>query len=207
MAVTTTKTMRSQGWRGAPAKGSDAEERRHGLRRSSRCGLCCKDDQIEFLSRIVCVIANSESVLNRVPGPERVGALYDVTELVPRPGQRGMLYWSEQTQVRFRLSAAQYSHMAFLDSYDTYAAIQLASLNAYLSPIVKVVSVETKWTSTAKPDPYLEIYASDRDGQYLGPMRLWRFNDGVISAGKTCHAILWWVTLPQLVGQDARGTR
>ncbi len=143
---------------------------------------------------VVCTVAGTDVAVSRIPSNRQQWALMDMSELIPRPGQQGVLYWSKETQVTLRLE--QHDLPApYVFPYDTTASkdfatcqiVQGAKLNDFVALAIKALSVEVKHTS-ATQEPYLEIYGVDLHGESMGALHPWRIEDGDVEQGQ-CYIL------------------
>ena len=100
---------------------------------------------------VVCTLAYGDDV-SRVPSS--VNVLVDVFSLKPRPGQMGVLYWSEDTLVRMRLeandtgapAAMPYDVSRFSKEFAALTTVQEANIGDFVALVAKVLAVEEKAT-------------------------------------------------------------
>jgi len=137
-------------------------------------------------------MAFGDTVIRRVPQEAALGSLVDVSALKPRPGQLGMLYWSEESHVTMRLEAVDRGALPEFP-YDTTTSQDFCSLafaqgmnvGEHAALVLRVKMVEQKWTGT-RGEVYLVVFGVDIDGATVTYLRLWRFGEDDLAAGTTC---------------------
>ena len=67
----------------------------------------------------------------------------------------------------------------------TKATLQEQKLGTYVSMLLFITHAEEKATATEKPEKYVTIHACDTNGDLIGPMRFWRWEEDDVIAGIT----------------------
>ena len=112
---------------------------------------------------VICSLAYGDAVINIPPG-SALNSLVNVSSLKPRPGQIGVLYWSEDTKITQILEPNDQS-MTPVFPYDisctckdfaTLGFVQGMKVGEYVALVIKVLEAETK-TTADKGEPYLLV--------------------------------------------------
>ena len=143
---------------------------------------------------IVCVLAFGADV-NCLPPLETLpGCFVDFTNAKSRAGQKGVLYFDEQSRLvkRFHEHAStntpMFEHHLSEASQDmaTQDFIQSMKVGDFVSIVLRISTLEESATNNTG-EPFLCIYGVDMDGTTMGPIRLWRWTaaEGGMQTGST----------------------
>jgi hypothetical protein len=147
----------------------------------------------------VCTVAFDADVKN-VPGNQPSGSLVDVTALRPCLGRRDLLYWSEHTFIRnchtfirnvhqelpgIAYDGGCFNYVANVKSTEfiTKATLQEQRPASIVSMLLFIVRTEER--TTKKLEKFMSVHASDTNGDSIGPVRFWRWEEGDIAMGRT----------------------
>ena len=138
---------------------------------------------------ILCTLAYGVDVA-RMPSASAKMALVNVSGLCPRPGQLGVVYWTDDTKVAVQMESHDRT-VPYVFPYDTtvsmhFATVQYAeecNIADYVDLCFYAMSVQVKYTS-GKGEVFLEVYGVDSENTATGALRFWRLTDGDIEDGK-----------------------
>ncbi|MDA8609297.1 hypothetical protein N9L19_00165 [bacterium] len=131
---------------------------------------------------IICTMAFGDDV-SRIP-QFPIGRLFDVTGLRPRNGLAGVLYLWEHTKGFRRLEAHDFSFpfvfpydmTAVLNDFATRISVQYRHPGAFANVAWQVQQVQDKLTNDPGY-PNLVVYGTDMEGEPVGPLRQWRYEE------------------------------
>ena len=94
-------------------------------------------------------------------------------DLKPRPGQIGVLYWTEHTRTVLRLedndrgdvAIYPYDVTTFTNDFAAISTMQAEKVGSRVSLVLQVLVVGEKATQD-KGDPYLTVHGVDMDGVF-----------------------------------------
>ena len=165
----------------------------------------------------ICCLAFGEPVRELPVGA--AGHPVELKQARLRPGAKHAVFIEPRTKVVQQLERTS-TLEPMRGSYDLAMLATKAwvrdqtSVGDYVDMYLQRVQVETKWT-TADGAPYLQLHGVDADGDAVGPVRLWRFEDGdvrehsavVLRGLKVVHPTAWdetqWTYVPQKDGPNA----
>ena len=145
---------------------------------------------------IVCIMTFGPEVKCLSPGCEHLetltGCFVDLYNLKARLGQKGVLYFDDQS----RLSECKQDHGTPLFEYDlsepyqnmaTLEFVKGLQVGDFVGIVLRITYLEEGETSNTS-EPFLCIYGIDMDGITVGPIRLWRWTaaDCGMQVGSTC---------------------
>ena len=132
---------------------------------------------------IVCIMTFGPEVKCLSPGCEhletRTGCFVDLYNLKARLGQKGVLYFDDQS----RLSECKQDHGTPLFEYDlsepyqnmaTSEFVKGLQVGDFVGIVLRITYLDEGETSNTS-EPFLCIYGTDMDGITVGPIRLWRW--------------------------------
>ena len=145
---------------------------------------------------IVCIMTFGPEVKCLSPGGAHLetltGCFVDLYNLKARLGQKGVLYFDDQS----RLSECKQDHGTPLFEYDlsepyqnmaTLEFVKSLQVGDFVGIVLRITYLEEGETSNTA-EPFLCIYGIDMDGITVGPIRLWRWTaaDCGMQVGSTC---------------------
>ena len=142
------------------------------------------------MGRVICTLATGDDI-NRIPTTLTRYAYVDISSLIPVAGQTGVLNWTESTHVTSRLrprgSGSDYIFpydvvSDYAKDFASMAFVRECAVGTYVAIAMRITDVQIRYTSTQN-EPYLQIMSVDTDGCNVGPLRLWRFEEGDIRPG------------------------
>ena len=138
---------------------------------------------------IVCTLASGENI-QRVPPASALNGLATVSALKPRPGNKGVLYWTEDTKVSVQLEGVDLGgppvfpyDVCVSPYFATMAFAGEVKLGEHIALVFKALAVETRYTYDSN-EAYLEVQGVDIEGVPTGALRFWRFEEGDIAEGR-----------------------
>ena len=138
---------------------------------------------------IVCTLASGENI-QRVPPASALNGLATVSALKPRPGNKGVLYWTEDTKVSVQLEGVDLGgppvfpyDVCVSPYFATMAFAGEVKLGEHIALVFKALAVETRYTYDSN-EAYLEVQGVDIEGAPTGALRFWRFEEGDIAEGR-----------------------
>ena len=138
----------------------------------------------------ICTLAYGDEVVKRVPHDMALGSLVDVHLLRPRPGQLGVLYWNEDTIVKRRLEEVDCGSLHgfpyvtnMSKDFCTLAYAQDLAVGEHVALVLRAIMVEQKWNQ--RGEVYLEAHGLDLENATVNYLRLWRFAETDLQAGRT----------------------
>ena len=109
-----------------------------------------------------------------------VGVDVDLSDVKTRLGQPGVLYWDERTSmvkhVASDLVPFSYDTSDITQDLATREFVQSAQIGSFVGLVLRVHQVEQGETID-KQETYLSVRGVDMDGQFFGPIRLWRWTE------------------------------
>ena len=137
---------------------------------------------------IVCTLASGENI-QRVPPASALNGLATVSALKPRPGNKGVLYWTEDTKVSVQLEGVDLGGPPVFP-YDVCVSPYFATMafagEVKLGDHIALVSRHYRWILEKTYDwneGYLGVQGVDIEGVPTGALRFWRFEEGDIAEG------------------------
>ncbi len=137
---------------------------------------------------IVCTLATGADVL-RMPPTSALNALATVCALKPRAGNKGVLWWTENTAVKLHLEDVDQGRppafpydVSVSTDFATVAFAREAKLGDFIALVFKACAVETKYTYESN-EADLEVEGVDIEGVPTGALRFWRFEEHEIAEG------------------------
>ena len=138
---------------------------------------------------VICTLAYGDAVKN-IPPRNALNVLLNVSSLRTRPGQVGVLVWSDDTQLSRNMEendtsmtpAFPYDTSSTCKDFATLGFVQEMKFGDYVALVIKLLEVETK-TTADKGEPYLLITGVDTENAVVGHLRLWRFEESDVVEG------------------------
>ena len=131
---------------------------------------------------IVCVLTFGVDVI-RLPTLETLtGCFVDLSNAKPRAGQKGVLYFDEQSllaeckQEHSSINTLMFEHHVSEVSQDMASQdfLQSMQVGEFVAMVLRINQLEEGETQNTG-EPYLCIYGMDMDTITVGPIRLWRW--------------------------------
>ena len=131
---------------------------------------------------IVCVLTFGADVI-RLPTLETLtGCFVDLSNAKPRAGQKGVLYFDEQSllveckQEHSSINTLMFEHHLSEVSQDmaTQDFVQSMQVGEFVAMVLRINQLEEGATNNTN-EPFLCIYGMDMDTITVGPIRLWRW--------------------------------
>ena len=138
---------------------------------------------------VVCTLASGENI-ERVPPASALNGLATVSALKPRPGNKGVLYWTEDTRVSVHLECKDLGgppvfpyDLSVSTHFATIDFAQQVKLGEHIALVFKALAVETRYTDDSN-EAFLEVQGVDIEGVPTGALRFWRYEEGDIAEGR-----------------------
>ena len=139
--------------------------------------------------RVICILATGDG-LKQIPATVPQDTYVDITSLKPQSGQLGVLYWTERTQMSLRPRPRD-SGCNYIFPYDvtsnysndfaSMAFMRECTVGTYVAIAMRITDAEQKYNK--RDDAYLSIEGFDTEGEAVGPLRLWKYEEGDINPG------------------------
>ena len=135
--------------------------------------------------RVICTLASNNNV-NQIASKLRQNAYVDISPLKIKPGQAGLLYWTENTEMTLleRASSFTFPYDVNSDYAKDFVSMAFARdciVGSYVAIAMRIMESEQKWT--AQNEPYLQIAGFDTARGDVGPLRLWQYEESDIHPG------------------------
>ena len=118
----------------------------------------------------LCVVADSEQMVKKMPNPSRVGCVINISGLNVRPTQNGVVDLSPSSVVEFVLGSANLCSLHV--EYCSLASIQDLPVGSNVDMPCRVCMVREKPNNSG--EAYVEVYGEDCAGAEIGPVRVWQ---------------------------------
>ena len=118
----------------------------------------------------LCVVADSEQMVKKMPNPSRVGCAINISGLNARPTQNGVVDLTPSSVVELVLGSANLCSLHV--EYCSLSSIQDLPVGSNVDMPCKVLMVREK--SNNSGEVYVEVHGQDCDGAEIGPVRVWQ---------------------------------
>ena len=137
------------------------------------------------------------------------GSRLRITELIPKIGQPGVLQTTDQTRVTMLLETSSepsvfpYHTVEASADFADWKFVQASKVGDHVSLVLRVHEVEERYT-WGQGEPYLSVSGADWNGDFIGPLRLWRYTEDWMSSGNIC-IIRGMKVKPESAWEDGKG--